>query len=261
MVPIPGASSVLAALMAVGVPAPRWAFEGFLPRKGTEGVASDWRASPMTARRSCSGARPDGGDAPGPRHGMRRRPPRSRVPRAGQAPRGGPPGRVLGDLAAGARETPPRGEVTIVLAGARPGASRATDAPVDLAEGRLRVARLMAAGVTRAEAAKLVARETGLPRRRLFRDDGAGGSSMKAIPVLRGSPVGRAVLLARSRSASCPSCWSGASASTAPIFIVSAAGITWAWRTWWAPAPSASVRSRSRRWAASSTPPSATSPS
>jgi 16S rRNA (cytidine1402-2'-O)-methyltransferase len=36
VVPIPGASSVLAAVAASGVAGPRWAFEGFLPRTGRE---------------------------------------------------------------------------------------------------------------------------------------------------------------------------------------------------------------------------------
>ncbi len=36
VVPIPGASAVLAAVMASGVAGPRWGFEGFLPRSGRE---------------------------------------------------------------------------------------------------------------------------------------------------------------------------------------------------------------------------------
>ena len=36
VVPIPGASAVLAAVAASGVAGPRWAFEGFLPRSGRE---------------------------------------------------------------------------------------------------------------------------------------------------------------------------------------------------------------------------------
>ncbi len=36
VVPIPGASAALAALVASGLPAARWAFEGFLPRRGEE---------------------------------------------------------------------------------------------------------------------------------------------------------------------------------------------------------------------------------
>ena len=36
VVPIPGASAVLAALVASGLPSARWTFEGFLPRRGAE---------------------------------------------------------------------------------------------------------------------------------------------------------------------------------------------------------------------------------
>ena len=36
VVPIPGASSVLAAVAGAGLVGPRWAFEGFLPRSGRE---------------------------------------------------------------------------------------------------------------------------------------------------------------------------------------------------------------------------------
>ena len=36
MVPLPGASAVLAAVAGSGVAGPRWAFEGFLPRSGRE---------------------------------------------------------------------------------------------------------------------------------------------------------------------------------------------------------------------------------
>ena len=36
VIPIPGASAVLAALVASGIAGPRWSFEGFLPRRGRE---------------------------------------------------------------------------------------------------------------------------------------------------------------------------------------------------------------------------------
>ena len=36
VVPVPGASAVLAALVASGIAGPRWSFEGFLPRRGRE---------------------------------------------------------------------------------------------------------------------------------------------------------------------------------------------------------------------------------
>ena len=51
VIPIPGASAVLAALVASGVAGARWSFEGFLPRGGTDrrrvigGIAADERAT------------------------------------------------------------------------------------------------------------------------------------------------------------------------------------------------------------------------
>ena len=51
VVPVPGASAVLAAVVGSGVAGPRWAFEGFLPRTGRERrerlarVAADDRAT------------------------------------------------------------------------------------------------------------------------------------------------------------------------------------------------------------------------
>ena len=50
-----------------------------------------------------------------------------------------------------------------------------TGGSVDLVEGRRRVAALVAEGHPRTEAAKLVARETGLGRRDLFREPGQPG--------------------------------------------------------------------------------------
>ena len=51
VVPVPGASSVLAAVAAAGLAGPRWSFEGFLPRSGRErrerlaGIGGDERGS------------------------------------------------------------------------------------------------------------------------------------------------------------------------------------------------------------------------
>ena len=51
IIPIPGASALLAAVVASGVAGPRWSFEGFLPRSGSErrivigALAADLRAS------------------------------------------------------------------------------------------------------------------------------------------------------------------------------------------------------------------------
>jgi 16S rRNA (cytidine1402-2'-O)-methyltransferase len=171
VVPIPGASSVLAALVASGVAGPRWSFEGFLPRSGRERrerlarIAADERASVLF-------------EAPG------------RV------------GATLGDLAAVCGGTRPvalcreltklheevvRGELGVLAERARSGeltlrgefvlvvgewlAARGTpeDAAAEGVEAALaKVERLIASGSSRADAARQVAAETGIPRRRLY---------------------------------------------------------------------------------------------
>jgi 16S rRNA (cytidine1402-2'-O)-methyltransferase len=167
VVPIPGASAVLAAIAASGVAGPRWAFEGFLPRSGGER--------------------------------------RDRLARIGADPRGTvlyeAPGRVaatLRDLAAACggervgaicRELTKvheeivrgtlaglselvatggltiRGEFTLVV-GASASQPRADDAAIAAAQAE--VERRVGRGISRAEAARQVAAETGLPRRGLY---------------------------------------------------------------------------------------------
>ena len=65
------------------------------------------------------------------------------------------------------RAAPVKGEIVIVVAGAT-----AEDvAEVSLEAGRTRVERLVAEGLKRSAAARMVAEETGLPRRELFATD------------------------------------------------------------------------------------------
>ncbi|MEZ4596926.1 MAG: 16S rRNA (cytidine(1402)-2'-O)-methyltransferase [Chloroflexota bacterium] len=176
VVPVPGPSSVLAALMASGIPTARWAFEGFLPRKGAERrerlarIAADDRATVLfeAPGRTAATLRDLAGACGADRPAVVCR----ELTKLHEEVRRG----TLGQLAAGAIEEPPRGEVTLVVAGTRShggGVLPAEAPPIDVAEGRRRVAALVAAGSPRSEAARLVARETGLRRRDLFRDDGA----------------------------------------------------------------------------------------
>ncbi len=195
VVPVPGASAALAALVAGGIPAPRWAFEGFLPRSGRERrerlarIAADDRATVLfEAPGRVAATLADLSEAcGGERHAAVCR----ELTKLHEDVRRG----ALADLAGAVRETPVRGEVAIVVAGARPAgregpvavaraaasgaaaASRGSDggaaaelaASAALAEARARVDRLAREGMTRSSAARQVARETGLPRRTLFR--------------------------------------------------------------------------------------------
>lgn len=184
VVPIPGASAVLAALVASGLPAPRWCFEGFLPRRGRERrerlarIATDERASVLfeSPGRAAAALR-DLAEACG--EGRAAALCRELTKLHEEVRRG-----TLGELAADALERPVRGEVTIVVAGAGAGtgagagggagagaAGPADRVPrsVDLEEARARVDALVAGGMARSAAARGVAHETGLSRRELFR--------------------------------------------------------------------------------------------
>jgi 16S rRNA (cytidine1402-2'-O)-methyltransferase len=171
VIPVPGASAVLAAVSASGVAGPRWAFEGFLPRSGRER--------------------------------------RERIARVGADPRGTvlyeAPGRIaatladlasacgderpaaicreltklheeivrapLGELARRARdgEVTLRGEFAIVVGSLeRSGSPSRAPLPAEVEAALVEVERLVAAGTPRGEAARRVAGATGLPRRSLY---------------------------------------------------------------------------------------------
>jgi 16S rRNA (cytidine1402-2'-O)-methyltransferase len=176
VVAVPGASAVLAALAVSGIPAPRWTFEGFLPRSGGERrdrlarIASDERATVLfESPGRTAGTLADLATAAG---GERRAAVCRELTKLHEETWRG----TLSELATRAGERAPRGEVTIVVAGtprhrggsASPSPSEAT--PVSIASARRRVDRLVEAGLTRSAAAKQIAQETGLPRRELFRE-------------------------------------------------------------------------------------------
>jgi 16S rRNA (cytidine1402-2'-O)-methyltransferase len=173
VVPIPGASAVLAALVASGLAAARWTFEGFLPRGGRERrarlarIAADERACVIY-------------EAP------------SRVPAtlADLAATAGRERRVaacreltklheevvrgsLGELAARAAAggITLRGEFAIVVEAVTASESAArvrAEAPT-IDEARAEVVRLVASGAKRSDAVRQVAASTGLDRRELYR--------------------------------------------------------------------------------------------
>jgi 16S rRNA (cytidine1402-2'-O)-methyltransferase len=164
VVPIPGASAVLAALVASGIPAPRWTFEGFLPRKGRERrarlarIAADERATILfEAPARTMATLHDLSDACGADRSAALC--RELTKRYEEVRRG-----TLGELAADAQARPPKGEVTLVIAGAL----ERMPVTEDLEAGRRRVDALVSQGLKRSAAAQRVAAETGLPRRDLF---------------------------------------------------------------------------------------------
>jgi 16S rRNA (cytidine1402-2'-O)-methyltransferase len=169
VVPIPGPSAALAALVASGLPAPRFAFEGFLPRRGKErrerlaAIAQDERATILfeaPGRAAATLADLTGACGADRRASLSRELTKLHE----ETWRGS-----LADLAARATDTQPRGEITIVVAGR----AHEVDQPVmGLTEGRSEVDRLMGEGMSRSSAAREVAQRTGLARRELFRDAG-----------------------------------------------------------------------------------------
>jgi 16S rRNA (cytidine1402-2'-O)-methyltransferase len=184
VVPIPGASAVLAVVAASAVAGPRWSFEGFLPRSGRERkeriarIAADERgtviyeapgrvaATLVDLAAACGAERPA---AIG----------RELTKLHEEIVRGS-----LGDLAGRARsgELTLRGEFALVVgawtaaridveSAAGSGAGGAADAE---AAALAEVERRVAAGSSRGDAARTVAAETGIPRRKLYRVGGEG---------------------------------------------------------------------------------------
>ena len=157
---LPGASAVDTALIAGGFAAERYQFIGFLPR-GESALARVWhelaswpwpavafespRRLPATLR-SLAAADP----------GRTIAVCRELTKRHEQVVRGS------AEEVAAAFTEPPKGEITLVLGPA------AKAEPADLAAAAQGVAELVAAGLPRRKAAEVVARLTGLSRRRLY---------------------------------------------------------------------------------------------
>jgi 16S rRNA (cytidine1402-2'-O)-methyltransferase len=175
VVPIPGPSAALAALVASGVAGPRWSFEGFLPRTGRDRrerlarIAADERATLVyeapgrvaaTLRdlaAVCGSERPAAVC-------------RELTKLHEEIVRGS-----IGELARAASdgELTLRGEFVIVLGEGRrgaglPSADSVAAADDALAAARAQVERLVGQGVARGEAARRVSAASGIVRRRLY---------------------------------------------------------------------------------------------
>ena len=159
---LPGASAVEAALVASGFAWERFQFVGYLPR-GSKALAALWEEVAAWPHAVVAFESPQ------------------RLPKTLESLAGSLPQRpvavcreltkafeevvrgVPADVLARFRE-PPKGEITLVLA---PAASASSDAQAD--EAAAAVAELVAAGLTRRDAAGLVSRLTSIPRGRLYR--------------------------------------------------------------------------------------------
>jgi 16S rRNA (cytidine1402-2'-O)-methyltransferase len=184
VIPIPGASAVLAVVSASAVAGPRWSFEGFLPRSGRERreriarIAADERGTVIyeapgrVAATLVDLAVACGADRPAAIG-------RELTKLHEEIVRGS-----LGELVALARsgELTLRGEFALVVGAwtaarieveSASGTAIASAADVEAA-ALAEVERRVAAGSSRGDAARTVGAETGIPRRKLYRVAGSG---------------------------------------------------------------------------------------
>ena len=166
VVPLPGPSAVATALSASGLPADRYLFLGFLPRKGRERrdrlaevARSEHTVVCFEAANRLVRLLEDLVEQLGAGH---RAVVARELTKLHEELRGG----TLGELAAHYEAEPPRGEVTVVIAG------RGAPAPVetaDPAEVARAVRAWLAGGESRREAVRRVTSEFGLPRNDAYR--------------------------------------------------------------------------------------------
>jgi 16S rRNA (cytidine1402-2'-O)-methyltransferase len=162
VVPVPGASALLAALVASGIDAEPFTFFGFLPRGGSARAAmlvavaqSPWTGILYEAPGRVVDTLTAVAERAGPhRHAVVAR---ELTKRFEELRRG-----TLAELAAYYSETPPKGEVVIVVTGA-------PERTVDEAQLRARASELRTQGYTRRDVATELAREFETPRNLAYR--------------------------------------------------------------------------------------------
>ncbi len=165
--PVPGASAVIAALSASGVPDDRFAFYGFLPPKSgerrkvlTELVAAPHATVCYEAPHRLVDTLTDLVEVLGPERPVLLA---RELTKAFETLRQLPAGGLLDWVKGDPNQT--RGEIVLVIAGVRPAA--ASDMPA-LPEEALRVLRILAAELPTKQAATLTAEITGENRKALY---------------------------------------------------------------------------------------------
>lgn len=165
--PVPGASAVIAALSASGVPDERFAFYGFLPPKSgerrkvlTELVAAPHATVCYEAPHRLVDTLTDLVEVLGPERPVLLA---RELTKAFETLRQLPAGGLLDWVKGDPNQT--RGEIVLVIAGVRPAA--ASDMPA-LPEEALRVLRILAAELPTKQAATLTAEITGENRKALY---------------------------------------------------------------------------------------------
>jgi 16S rRNA (cytidine1402-2'-O)-methyltransferase len=159
---VPGPTASVAALVLSGLPPSRFVFEGFLPRKSGDRKKRAAELAPETrtlvvyeSPHRLEGSIADLAEVLGDRPAALVR----ELTKMHEEVRRG----SLNDILESIRDSPPKGEIVLVIGGAPQGGAEASG------EELARAAReLMDSGVDRAEALSRVAREAGVPRRRVF---------------------------------------------------------------------------------------------
>ncbi len=161
---IPGPSAVAAALSISGFPADRYTFVGFLPRSGgarrrllDQIAASEWTVVVFEAPQRTVKLLDDLASVlSGERHAAVAR----ELTKVHEECRTG----TLRELAGYYRDNPPRGEITVIVAGHEQAARSA-----DPQAARERAHTLLAEGLSRKDAAGRLARELGMSRNQAYR--------------------------------------------------------------------------------------------
>lgn len=175
VVPVPGASAPATALTASGLPTDRFLYVGFLPRRAVDRsrMLASLAAFPSTivafeAPHRLLDALHDIAAAFGP---ARRMVVARELTKLHEEIVRGTVDEVLEHF----RASPPRGEITLVIAGAPAEGPRllpddsSVQTPASATEPAERLRQLLAEGVSRSQAVRRVVQETGLPRREVYR--------------------------------------------------------------------------------------------
>jgi 16S rRNA (cytidine1402-2'-O)-methyltransferase len=169
VVSIPGPTAVAAALSVSGLGADRYLFLGFIPRKGAERrrlldvvARSEWtvvlfEAPPRVAELLADLAAACGADRPA---AVARE-----LTKLFEETRAG----TLAELAGYYAEAPPRGVVTVLVAGTGKPARDEGPAPPAPSDPQARARALLAQGMTRRDVAEQLATETGITRNSAYR--------------------------------------------------------------------------------------------
>ena len=167
VVTIPGPNAVVAALAVAGLPADRYLFLGFLPRKGgdrkrllTTVAESPWTVVLFEAPLRVEALLRDLAEHCG---GDRRGAVARELTKVFEETRAG----TLAELAGYYGDAPARGEVTVVVAGTGRDPAPRSEAPGPDPEARARA--LLAEGLSRRDVADRLAQETGIARNTAYR--------------------------------------------------------------------------------------------